>query len=137
MVPTEYADKIDVKIPGTPYEEDVHADQTGVQGYFTALTKNNSDEYEAFDASTDGAMDNYEGYLEEIDGVEYRIYAAVTTDVVKPEEMTFWSPVNTVRLKTTVDSDDFDYQDAIDIRVEANAIQAKTFSNAVEAINNL
>ncbi|MBR3204269.1 SipW-dependent-type signal peptide-containing protein [Candidatus Saccharibacteria bacterium] len=138
MIPTEYADKLDIKVPGTPYEEDVHADQDGHQGYFTALTKNDTNgEYEAYDSSVADSMDYYTGYVEEVDGTEYRIFAAVTTEVVNPGEMTFWSPVNTVRLKTSVDSTDFSYQDAIDIRVDADAIQAKTFSDAVEAINAL
>ncbi|MBQ6130601.1 hypothetical protein IJI72_02865 [Candidatus Saccharibacteria bacterium] len=138
MIPTEYADKLDIKIPGTPYEEDVHADQAGLQGYFTALTKNaTTGKYEAFDASAADAMDYYTGYIDTIDNVEYRVFAAVTTDVVKSNEMTFWSPVNTVRLKTSVDSTDFNYEAAVDIRVDADAIQAKTFSDAVEAVNNL
>lgn len=136
MVPTEYADKLDIKIPGTPYEEDVHADIDGHQGYFTALTKT-SNGYVAYDSSAADSMDNYTGYVEEIDGTEYRIFAAVTTDVINPGEMTFWSPVNTVRLKTTVESTDFNYQDAIDIKVEADAIQAKTFTDAVDAVNHL
>ena len=135
MIPTEYADKLDVKIPGTPYEEDVHADRDGHQGYFTALTKT-SDGYVAYDSSAADSMDYYEGYVEEIDDTEYRIFAAVTTDVVNPGEMTFWSPVNTVRLKTTVESTDFNYQDAIDIKVEADAIQAKTFTDAIDAVNH-
>ncbi len=136
MVPTEYADKLDIKIPGTPYEEDVHADIDGHQGYFTALTKT-SNGYVAYDSSAADSMDNYTGYVEEIGGTEYRIFAAVTTDVINPGEMTFWSPVNTVRLKTTVESTDFNYQDAIDIKVEADAIQAKTFTDAVDAVNHL
>jgi predicted ribosomally synthesized peptide with SipW-like signal peptide len=144
MVPTAYADNIDVKVPGTPYEEDVHADIDGIQGYFTALTiDDTTGDYVAYPGNAADAMDGYTGYVETIDNVEYRIYAAVTTDVVKPGEMTFWSPVNTIRLKTTVtneDSTDPTYVDPatqIDVKVDAQAIQAKTFSNAIEAINNL
>ena len=137
MIPTSYANKLDIKVPGTPYEEDVHADQAGHQGYFTALTKNaTSGEYEAFDSSAADSMDNYTGYVDTINNVEYRIFAAVTTDVVNAGEMTYWSPINTVRLKTTVD-DEFDYEDAVDIKVEAFGIQAKTFSDAVDAVNHL
>ena len=88
-------------------------------------------------------MDNYEGYIEEIDGVEYRVYAAVTTQALNPGEMTFWSPVNTVRLSTdatNINTADPNYvapASQIDVKVDAQAIQAKTFANAVEAINNL
>ncbi len=137
MVPTTYADKLDVKIPGTPYEEDISTD-AGHQGYFTAVAYDSTaQEYTAFDASTADAMDNYTGYVQEIEGTEYRVFAAVTTNVVNPGEMTFWSPVNTIRLKTTVNSTDFNWGDAVDVKVDAQAIQAKTFSNAVEAINAL
>lgn len=138
MVPTAYADYIDVKVPGTPFEEDVST-ADGHQSYFTAVTKNSTTgKYVAYDSSVEDSMDNYTGYVEEIDGTEYRIFAAVTTDVVNPGEMTFWSPVNTVRLKTTVDDEFENAQEAIvNIRVDADAIQAKTFSNAVEAINAL
>ena len=143
MVPTAYADNVDVKIPGTPYEEDVHTDVAGHQGYFTAVTKNAQGQYVAFDASTADAMDNYTGYTETIDNVEYKVYAAVTTDVLKPGEMTYWSPVNTIRLKTTAintDVNDNNYvapAEQINVKVDAQAIQAKTFSNAIDAINNL
>ena len=140
MVPTEYADLIDIKVPGTPYEEDVHADIAGHQGYFTALTKDASGKYVAFDSSAKDSMDNYEGYTETIGGTEFKVYAAVTTDVVKPGEMTFWSPVNTIRLKTTATVDDFDYTQGnpiVKVNVDAQAVQAKTFANGLEAFNAL
>ncbi|MBR2586953.1 SipW-dependent-type signal peptide-containing protein [Candidatus Saccharibacteria bacterium] len=143
MVPTSYANNIEVKVPGTPYEEDVSTD-TGHQGYFTAVTYDSTNNtYTAFDSSAKDSMDNYTGYIQEIDGTEYRVYAAVTTQALKPEEMTFWSPVNNVRLKTTVintDTTDPNYvapSSQVDVKVDAQAIQAKTFSNAIEAINNL
>lgn len=138
MVPTDYDGKVELKVPGTPYEEDTKANVEGVQGYFTALIKDGNDDYTAFpDGNTTDGMDLYTGYVETIDNVEYRIYAAVTNEPLKPGEMTYWSPINTVRLATTVDTDDFDYGDAIDVKVDAQAIQAKTFSNAIEAINQL
>ena len=142
MIPAEYADDLDIKIPGTPYEEDSNLELDGHQGYFTAVTKG-ANGYEAFDASTADAMDNYVPYEETIDNVTYKVYAAVTTDVLKPGEMTYWSPVNTVRLKAdrqNVDENADKYVDAgaiREIKVDAQAIQAKTFSSAIEAINNL
>ena len=142
MVPTSYADNVELKVPGTPYEEDSNLALDGHQGYFTALTKN-ADGYAAFDASTADAMDNYTGYTETIDGTEYRVYAAVTTDALKPGEMTYWSPINTVRLKktaTNLDPQDPNYvapAAMINVKVDAQAIQAKTFSNAIDAINEL
>lgn len=142
MVPTSYSDNVDVKIPGTPYEEDVNLTLDGHQSYFTAVTKD-ANGYVAYDSSAADSMDNYTGYVETIDGTEYKVYAAVTTDVLNPGEMTYWSPVNTIRLKTTatnVDPQDPTYVapgEQINVKVDAHAIQAKTFSNAIEAINSL
>lgn len=143
MVPTSYADNIELKIPGTPYEEDVDATKDGIQGYFTAVTKNaNTGKYEAY-ALTANGIDDYEPYTETIGNVEYKVYAAVTTQALKPTEMTFWSPINTVRLKPTVintDTTDANYvapATQVDVKVDAQGIQAKTFSDAIEAINNL
>lgn len=144
MVPTSYADNIELKIPGTPYEEDVDTTKAGIQGYFTAVTKNASTgKYEAFPVAAKDDMDNYEPYTETIENVEYKVYAAVTTQALKPTEMTFWSPINTVRLKPTVintDTTDANYvapATQVDVKVDAQGIQAKTFSDAIEAINNL
>ena len=144
MVPVAYADNLDIKIPGTPYEEDVDAAKDGVQGYFTAVNRNDSNgQYSAY-ALNEHGIDDYTGYTQTIDNVEYKVYAAVTTDVVNPGEMTFWSPVNTVRLKTestnTGPLDATNYvapQAQIDVKVDAQAIQAKTFSDAIDAINHL
>ena len=144
MVPTSYADNVEIKIPGTPYEEDVDTTKEGIQGYFTAVNKNASNnKYEAFPVAAKDDMDNYEPYTETIEGVEYKVYAAVTTQPIKAGEMTFWSPVNNVRLSTdatNVDTTDPTYVtpgEQIDVKVDAQAIQARTFSDAVEAINNL
>lgn len=140
MVPTDYADLIDVKVPGTPYEEDT-SDDAGHQGYFTAVTKGDNG-FVAYDSSEADSMDYYTGYTETIDNVEYKIYAAVTTVALKPGEMTYWSPVNTVRLNKNAQNSDpnganYVSADELDIKVDAQAIQAKTFSDAVEAINQL
>ena len=138
MVPTEYAHLVDLKVPGTPYEEDTDATKDGVQGYFTAVIKG-ANGYEAYT----GNIDDYTGYTDTVDGDEYRVYAAVTTNVVKPGEMTFWSPINTVRLKTDAQITDrtatetFVATDAIDVKVDAQGIQAKTFVDGIEAIKNL
>lgn len=148
MVPTEYADDLDLKIPGTPYEEDVDVVKEGLQPYFTAVTKNaTTGKYEAYaltlDSNNKPTIDAYTGYTETVNGVEYRVYAAVTTDVVEPGEMTFWSPVNTIRLKVDRQNSDPNAEKYVapgavrNVVVDAQAIQAKTFSNAIEAINNL
>ena len=144
MIPTSYASNVTIKVPGTPYEEDINANEEGIQGYFTPLVKNSTTgKYEkAFDTITADIMDTYNGYIETIGGTEYRIYAAVTTDVLEPGEMTFWSPVNTVKLNNVeVQTKDattgaVSYpNEQIDIKVDAQAVQAKTFADAISAIN--
>ena len=131
MVPTEYADKVELKVPGTPYGDAGDNDFA----YFTAVKKSGG----KYVAATPG-----ETYTETVDGTEYKIYAAVTNDVVKSGEMTFWSPVNTVRLIAGEEQTKDDTTgaisyplDAIDVKVDAQAIQARTFADAIEAINSL
>ena len=144
MVPVAYADNLDIKIPGTPYEEDTDASKDGVQGYFTAVERNDSNgQYSAY-ALTANGIDDYHGYTQTIGDTQYKVYTAVTTNVVNPGEMTFWSPVNTIRLKTTstntgplTDGNFVAPQTQIDVKVEAQAIQAKTFADAIDAINHL
>lgn len=130
MVPQNYAEALDIEVPHTPYGD-------GNDHYFTAVKKENGS-YVATDAET--------SYTERIDGVDYVVYAAVTTDVVKSGEMTFWSPVNALRLKTSEaqndagnGSNDVSYarDAAFSVKVDAQAIQAKTFSDAIDAINHL
>ena len=138
-VPTNVADYVTAKIPGTPYEEDIDLDKEGIQGYFTPLNKDTSateDPYTAFPVAGEGDIDNYTGYVE--DG--YRVYTAVTTQPVNPGEMTFWSPVNTVKINENVEEDTVDTLnpgDSFGIVVDVKAIQAKTFDNAVQAANKL
>ena len=126
MIPESYASTVTLKIPHTPYSD-------GNDHYFTAVKKENGS-YVATDYNT--------FYNESIGGTNYRIYAAVTTDVVKPGGMTFWSPVNTVKLNNTEvqtknpETGEVSYpQEQIDVKVDAQAVQAKTFADAVSAIN--
>ena len=139
-VPTNVADHVTLKVPGTPYEEDTNTTLDGVQPYFTAVitstdaTTNNTT-YTAY-ALTANGIDDYVGYTEG----DYKVYAAVTTQPLNAGEMSFWSPVNTIKInndvtETTVDT--LNPADSFGIIVEAEAIQAKTFDNAIEAINNL
>lgn len=126
MIPESYANNVTLKVPSTPYTD-------GNDHYFTAVTKASG----SYVATTPGTY-----YNETIGTTTYRIYAAVTTDVVKPGEMTFWSPVNTIKLNDAeVQTKDattgaVSYpQEQIDVKVDAQAIQAKTFADAITAIN--
>jgi len=137
-VPKNVADYVTVKIPGTPYEEDTNANLDGVQAYFTAVNKDiaaTSNAYSAYTLTANG-IDDYTGYEEG----DYIVYSAVTTQPLNAGEMSFWSPVNTVKInnnvaETTVET--LNPGDTFGIIVEAKAIQAKTFDNAIDAINNL
>ena len=157
MVPTEYANKIDVKIPGTPYEEDLDGDATnGIQPYFYAVNKT-ANGYSAYELTektvnnvTSLVVDDYTGYTETIhddatdQDIEYKVYAAVTAQPIAAGEMTFWSPVNTIRINPNMQNTDstatatYVTPGALyNVKVDAQAIQAKTFSNAIDAINHL
>lgn len=147
MVPANYADYIEVKIPGTPYEEDADSSTEGVQPYFYAVTYTDTDNdgeldtYVAYDAvSAADGIDSYAGYTQTIDNVAYKVYAAVTRKALVSGEMTFWSPVNTVRIAKDTDQATLKAlltDNIIDVNVDAQAIQSATFSDAIEAINEL
>lgn len=138
--PKTLAGKIVLEMPSTPYIEDVDATTDAVEGYFIPVKKNASGKYEEVEFANKDALKAYAGYE---DG-NYIVYSAVTTNVVKAGEMTFWSPINTIRLSEDTQNTDptntttYVAPGAVyDVEVEAYGIQAKTFSNAVEAINHL
>lgn len=143
MIPDSLTGLVDLKVPGTPYEEDEDAVTDGVQPYFYAVESNTNaaNRYSAYTLTANG-VDDYQGYTETIDGTLYHVYAAVTRQPIKSGEMTFWSPVNTVRLNPAAqntDSNAANYVsvEELDVKVDAQAIQAKTFSDAIDAINHL
>ena len=141
MVPEEFADQIEVNMPSSGYLEDDDKDTDGVQPYFFAVEKDDAtNKYAKVTFADSAALKGYTGKTETIEGKEYRVYAAVTNNVLNPGEMTFWSPVNTVRLTTDSEVTDFDYSNGnplVQVKVDAQGIQAKTFSDAIEAINAL
>lgn len=72
-----------------------------------------------------------------IDGVEYAQFAFVYAKALAPEEMTYWPAFWQVKLNEDVTSEDvaaLDLTDAtFDIILQADAIQADTFTTAAEA----
>lgn len=127
MIPKEVANKLTVEVPSTPYADH------GVGAYFSAIGKENN-KYVQIEAEN--------SYEERIGDTDYVIYAAVTNDPVEPGEMTFWSPVNALKLNSTEEqtkeNGSVSYPiDLFSVKVDAQAIQAKTFSDALDAINNL
>lgn len=155
MVPEEYANIVDFELPSSAYLEsktDYRQKVKNGEGYFTLVEKNNSGTYdkvatmstEDSDANK-AALKAYRGHVEPVDGQQYVVYSAVTTEALKPGEMTFWSPINTMKLdEGQVQTDtgnglgEVNYANAaISVKVDAQAIQAKTFSDAIDAINHL
>lgn len=126
MIPAEYADDLVINIPHTPYGDD----GDGNREYFTAVTKESGSYVKK--AAYDG-----DPYEETIDGTTYKVYAAVTTEVVEPNEMTYWSPFNTLKIKNELTEEEIAPETVLDIKVDAQAIQATTFDDAITAINNL
>lgn len=128
MIPKEIANKLTVEVPSTPYADH------GVGAYFSAIGKANG-KYVQIEAE--------QSYEDTIDGTDYVIYAAATNDPVEPGEMTFWSPVNALKLSSTEEQtkeNDGSVSYPIDlfsVKVDAQAIQARTFADAIEAINAL
>ena len=51
--------------------------------------------------------------------------------------MTFWSPVNTIKIKKELTEAQIAPETVLDIKVDAQAIQATTFEDAITAIGNL
>lgn len=155
MVPEEYANIVDFELPSSAYLEsktDYTQKVKNGEGYFTLVEKNNSGTYDKVatmsteDSSANkAALKAYRGHVENVDGQQYVVYSAVTTEALKPGEMTFWSPINTMKLdEGQVQTDagnglgEVNYANAaISVKVDAQAIQAKTFSDAIDAINNL
>ena len=139
MVPKEYAGVVELELPSSAYLEDKNVQTTTHgNGYFTLVEKN-GDTYAQATIADKTALKSYSGHEETVDNKQYMVYSAVTTDVVKPGEMTFWSPVNTVRLKTTASDNTgpLNADPLFSIKVDAQAIQAKTFTDAIDAINHL
>ena len=126
MIPKAYAADLEVKVPHTPYGDSGDDNRA----YFTAVAKNATSG--AYEATTYGTS-----YEDTIDNVEYVIYAAVTTEALNPGEMTYWSPVNTIKIKDTITETQVAPATEINVKVDAQAIQSRTFSDAIEAINNL
>ena len=143
-IPTNLASYVTLKIPGTPYEEDTNTTLDGVQPYFTAVTgttdaTSGNTTYTAYALGSNNiaGIDGYTGYTEG----DYTVYAAVTTQPLNAGEMSFWSPINTVKINEDVTEAQIEALNltgkTFGVTVEAEAIQAKTLDNAIEAINNL
>lgn len=110
-VPKAYKDIIEIRIPHTPQEETTPAGNTFKNGedatgkYFTQTT------------STDDDI----------------VYTFVATSPLKKDEMTYWSPITTVKIKDTVKESDLTGIDQFTVDVQADAIQSEGFADAAAA----
>ena len=146
MVPEDLVGKVTLKIPGTPFEEDEDADTDGTQPYFYAVNYDENaaagSKYSAYTLTNNG-VDDYTGYTVDIEDetthqtTTYRVYAAVTRQALKGGEMTFWSPINAINIDKGASQADFEGYENFGVIVDAEAIQAFTFADAIEAINKL
>lgn len=145
MVPKEYANIVSFELPSSAYLEDKNVQTTTHgNGYFTLVEKSDNT-YNKVSIADKNALKAYRGHEETIDNVKYMVYSAVTTEALKPGEMTFWSPINTMMLNASEAQTengegigDVSYANAaFSVKVDAQAIQAKTFNDALDAINHL
>lgn len=77
-----------------------------------------------------------------IDGVEYDVYSFIRNDALEANEMTYWNVWNNVTMDTHTTMADYealvaagaiDQNGQFNVLVQADAIQAATFDNAVDA----
>lgn len=146
-VPASVVDYITVNSPSTAFKKSNSSftntltkdGKTLVNNYYQCVGKNGS--VVAFegtgtssnvDYSTDG---EYMGYLED-DGS--RTYSFYLSEALEAGEMTYWSPVNTVFLKSDLTQSDISNLASLQttgfgITVTADAVQAETFNDAASA----
>lgn len=114
-IPSAYKDIIEIRIPHTPQEETTPSGNTYKNGedatgkYFTQTST----------TTNDGDI----------------VYTFVATSPLKKGEMTYWSPITTVKIKDTVKQGDLAYAgiDRFTVKVEADAIQSEGFADAAAA----
>lgn len=114
-IPAEVADSITVKAPHTPQETSTPTGNTNIDGV----------EMGAYLTKTETTNDAGDTVL-----------TFVYTSPLKPNEMTYWSPITTVKINDNADMDDFTAEtlaNGFGIRVDADAIQAGGFADAAAA----
>lgn len=117
-IPAEVVNYIDVKAPHTPQETSTTAGNTNING--DAMNYAYVTETEENTASGD------------------RVMTFVFTDALKPEEMTYWSPISKVTLKKDLKESDITNINTLrttgfGVTVDAQAVQADGFATAAAA----
>ncbi len=113
-IPANVANLVTVKAPHTPQEPSTPAGNMNIDGV----------ELGAYLTETDTTNDAGD-----------KIMTFVYTSPLKPNEMTYWSPITTVKINDNVKESDFVglANNGFGITVDADAIQAGGFSTAAEA----
>ena len=114
-IPAEVADSITVKAPHTPQETSTPTGNTNIDGV----------EMGAYLTKTETTNDAGDTVL-----------TFVYTSPLKPNEMTYWSPITTVKINDDADMSDFDADtlaNGFGITVDVDAIQAGGFTSAAAA----
>ncbi|MBR0460542.1 hypothetical protein IJI91_00915 [Candidatus Saccharibacteria bacterium] len=118
-IPAEVANLVTVKAPHTPQETSTPAGNNNINGV---------------------AM-NY-AYVTETDSTDAagnKIMTFVFTDALKKNEMTYWSPITTVKINETATEADFanlTAENQFGITVDVEAIQSEGFTSAADAFNH-
>ncbi len=112
-IPSAYKNIIEVRIPHTPQEETTASGNVYKNGedatgkYFTQATEN---------------ADN--GDI---------VYTFIATSPLKKDEMTYWSPISTVKVKDDIEQTDVTNINQLTVDVQADAIQSEGFADAAAA----
>lgn len=135
-IPAKVVDSITVKAPHTP-QETCAEDKN--HNCLTGAANENKDgadfsNHKYVTQLMYGEGTNQVGYTTDANG--NRIMTFIFTDALKSGEMTYWSPITTVRINDNADMSDFDADtlaNGFGITVDADAIQAGGFADAAAA----
>ena len=61
------------------------------------------------------------------------IYTFIATSPLKKDEMTYWSPISTVKVKDDIEQTDVTNINQLTVDVQADAIQSEGFADATAA----
>ncbi len=129
----EVADIVTVKAPHTPQEECAKTKVNNVETCIEGAANTNKD-------GVDFSNHKYVTQLaDSTDASGNKVMTFVFTDALKKNEMTYWSPITTVKINDNVKESDFTgeraavLQNGFGVTVDVDAIQSEGFANAATA----
>ena len=112
-IPKAYADIVEIRIPHTPQEETTPSGN---------VYKNGKDATGKYFTQTTTTTEN--GDI---------VYSFIVNNPLKKNEMTYWSPITTVKVKDTIKKENIVGIDQFTVNVQADAIQSEGFADAAAA----